>query len=234
MIRGRMVVALALSGVRMRVSAAFVAAVPLAIARVTAGCSQKSEPAGGVAPPAEVGPVADTPIHAFDRLRWAYLNRSTDVYRTLFTADFTVQFSALDPARAAYGDSAWRRDEELLYARHLFTTGTPTEDPVSGIDFYYDPLLVRDDPRPGKAQRWHRQLALLVTVDFLYPQAERQVAGATFFYVVRGDSARIPADLGARPDSSRWYVEGWVDSTWYPGTHPPEVHSWGDMRVRYR
>ena len=42
------------------------------------------------------------------------------------------------------------------------------------------------------------------------------VTGVSRFYVVRGDSVQIPADMVARgfaPDPNRWYIERWEDET---------------------
>jgi len=31
--------------------------------------------------------------------------------------------------------------------------------------------------------------------------------------MTRGDSAAIPGDLGVGPDSTRWYLDRWIDKT---------------------
>ncbi len=70
--------------------------------------------------------------------------------------------------------------------------------------------VVAGDPRPGKDARWHRivrtGVVLAATAIRDGRPLERLVRGDATFYVVRGDSARVPRELvarGFRPDSAR-------------------------------
>ena len=42
---------------------------------------------------------------------------------------------------------------------------------------------------------------------------EQSISGYVNFFLVRGDSAGVPADVSAPHDSTRWYVERWEDDT---------------------
>ena len=42
---------------------------------------------------------------------------------------------------------------------------------------------------------------------------EYRIIGNARFFVVRGDSALIPQELGFKPDSNRWYIDQWRDET---------------------
>jgi len=64
--------------------------------------------------------------------------------------------------------------------------------------------------------------------------------GFANFFMVRGDSALIPADLAARgfrPDSTRWYIERWEDDTFQEvgaRAMPTSTATWGTIKVLYR
>lgn len=74
------------------------------------------------------------------------------------------------------------------------------------------------------------------------------MTGAARFFLVRGDSAQIPADLlsrGALPDSTRWYLERHEDETAQTGSvltaarsprlaaQPVKSTSWGAVKALY-
>jgi len=54
------------------------------------------------------------------------------------------------------------------------------------------------------------------------------------FYFVRGDSARIPADLAAAPDSAVWYIDRWEDQTAPGGGSSVLDATWAGLKARYR
>jgi hypothetical protein len=67
------------------------------------------------------------------------------------------------------------------------------------------------------------------------------ISGAAVFYLVRGHSAVIPADLGAGPDSTRWYIRRWEDQTVQPTApvvqgfraQPSSSRTWGQIKALY-
>ena len=57
---------------------------------------------------------------------------------------------------------------------------------------------------------------------------------SALFFVVRGDSARIPKDMvdrGFGPDKNRWYIERWEDQTVGGGGAGGLTAGGGDARV---
>ena len=94
--------------------------------------------------------------------------------------------------------------------------GGGTHPPANHISLQLDPNLVaQGDTRPGRQGTIHHQQVLtefVLRIDT--DESAYQVTGAARFFLVRGDSALIPADLVARGfghDSARWYIERWED-----------------------
>lgn len=213
----------------------------LLLALALAGCSDTFVgPSGGSA--TLVPPPANTPAHLVELLRWAHENRSPSTYRTLFTSDYLFVFSAADSAGSAYRDAPWPRELEVLYGQNLFVDGYGSEPPATAITLEYGGVLTPvPDPRPGKHPRWHWMVPVEVVMSIRRPGADLQVTGTARFYVVRGDSAMIPADLGVAPDSTRWYVERWEDDTVASGIaapgalapQPASSTSWGRVKTLY-
>lgn len=152
-------------------------------------------------------PIPDAPANVVMLLKWCWEHKDIQRYRDLFTADFRFTSGS---------DLAWGRDEELATVGHLFGGGTPTQASVSSLSLgYLGLLLPGTDSSLGRTWPWHQQALLpAVLVMSRGDGSNLQGEGLTLFYLVRGDSAAIPADMqarGIRPDSTRWYIERWED-----------------------
>jgi hypothetical protein len=82
------------------------------------------------------------------------------------------------------------------------------------------------DTRPGKDPRWHKWVRTSVNLKVRIDSGNTvEVTGNALFFVTRGDSAAIPAELrsrGAKPDSARWWIDRWEDET-LSGTGAPSA-----------
>lgn len=203
------------------------------LALASAGCFNPFKPlissSRGVSSPA---PVPNSPANVIRLLEWCYNNRDIDVYREVFTDDYVFVFGLADTAGNAYRERPYRREDELESATNLFVGGGDSP-PASRITLTFDRTLIAlGDSRPGFNPRWHKSILTNVNLSVQISDGDNQssleVTGKARYYVVRGDSARIPDELvqrGFRPDSTRWWVERWEDETlpsgnitWDPGT----------------
>lgn len=217
----------------MCVRRSIVAAVFLAVlAGAWAGCSDSPGRLRVVGPLPPSSPSADSPENALRLLEWCWNHLDTTAYRTLFTDDYRFAFGTLDPGGAPYRDTPFTREDELAALACLANGG------ALSIDVLLDRnLRVSDDPRYPGSGRWKkliRTVASIRLVDASGSQAD--VTGYANFFVVRGDSAWIPADLearGIRPDSTRWYLARWEDDTFPPGARaaPVEKQTWGSIKL---
>jgi hypothetical protein len=190
----------------------------LALVAVT-GCWNPFQPSvlgRGVSTPP---PAPNTPSNTLLLFKWCYENRSQAEYRELFTADYRFAFAALDTNGNAYRDQPWTRDDELESSRKLFEGGEADQPAASLITLVLDrSFRVQNDTRPGKYNPEQRktittQVNLTIqTVD----GTATNVNGKATFFLVRGDSALIPDDIGLGPDPNRWYIERWEDQTYAP------------------
>jgi hypothetical protein len=172
---------------------------------------------GVVPPPVAPPPLADSPTGAVRLLQWCWEHRNVEHYRTIFTEDFIFACASADSAGNPYRNVPWGPEDELVFAQNLFVSGTATEPPASSIMFdFYGDLTPQRDFRDGRIYPWHQIVQVTnftLTVNRTDGSAYRASDGALFF-LVRGDSAAIPADLvaqGAQPDSAEWYIERWED-----------------------
>ncbi len=194
-----------------------------ALAVGLAGCFNPFSPRIAVTEAvSEAQPSALGPTGVIDLFRWCYEHRDINVYKGLFSADYVFTFSQLDPAGDPYRGTPWRREDELASTTHLFVTGNATEEPASSISLTFDATLIpQNDPRQGASpNRWHKLVTTGVVLDVQRSSGSLQVKGRANFFVVRGDSALIPPELNLRPDSLRWYIQGWVDDTASPNGAP--------------
>ena len=192
----------------------------LALLFGAAGCFNPFDPrlalqGGNSKPP----PLPDSPIGIIQLFQWCWRNRAYDTYQELFTDNYRFEFATGDSAGDFYRNGTpWTRSDELATAQHLFVTGTPSQPPATSItlDFTQD-LIVDVDPRPGKTDTtYHRLVSGQVLLRVNLSDGTQEVRGPVYFYVIRGDSAIIPPELiqrGFKPDSTRWYIEQWVDGT---------------------
>lgn len=213
------------------------------------GCGHKPTAPRAVA--TSPAPVPSTPIAVADFLQWCWQNRSADQYGLIFSEDFVFEFAVGDSAGNFYRSTPWGRSDELLMAVHLFRDGTPSKPPASSItlDFTQEPTN-EPDARPGKNPRWHRFITTQVLLRVNLPDGTQEIRGAEYFFMVRGDSAQISPELaarGVRPDSTRWWIERWVDgslqsapaesSTPSPGREnamPGRKFTLGQLKALYR
>lgn len=181
-----------------------------AIAAPATGCFDPFSPRvlgrGLSAPP----PTPNSASGVLRLFEWAYNNRDVSEYRTVFTDDYRFAFSALDTAGNRYRDQPWTRSDELESAKRLF-------EAASSITLYLDKsFAVFNDSRPGKQNGTiHKTIRTQVLLNIVtLDNNQINVQGKANFFLVRGDSAAIPTDLGVPPDSNRWYIERWEDETY--------------------
>ena len=166
--------------------------------------------------PANLAPAASSPAGAVRLLEWAINNRRVDAVDGLLTDDFTFARAGTDSAGNP-NPSAWPRDTVLAAIQGMLV-GSPNRPPAERITLSLDRTLVPlPDPRPGKVSMWHKTIltSVLVTVR-VDANNTYEVEGNARFFLTRGDSAAIPAELkarGAEPDSSRWWFDRWEDET---------------------
>ena len=185
---------------------------------LAAGCYNpfvpKLAPTVGVA---EVAPTPNSPRGVLDLFAWCWNNRAYDQYTEIFTDDFEFQFAVTDSAGNAFPDRGLFRQDELETARHLFIEGTASNPPANKIVLTFDKTFLPErDSRPGKEFPWHQEVKRNVVLSIDTIDQSFRITGAARFFVVRGDSAKIPDDLvqrGFRPDINRWYIERWEDET---------------------
>jgi hypothetical protein len=171
-------------------------------------------------------PVPSSASNLLRLLEWCYNNQTIAEYRELFTDDYRFIFSPLDSSGAEYRGTPWTREDELIYATHLFVGGSADRPPASHIRLdldknffvYPDPDFSQTDPRG----RWHKNIRTQVLFNIQTDDGSLiEISGAAQFYMVRGDSALIPEELRLRgfdPDSNRWYIRRWDDETAQPET----------------
>ena len=144
---------------------------------------------------------------------WSYNHRDYSRYKELFTADYRFYFALGDSAGNTFRDAPVNREMEVTMAQHLFVGGG-NASPANNISLLFDPTLrPSDDDRDGKNPRWHREIITNVNLTIKTDDNDWNIQGQARFYVVRGDSALIPDELGFGPDSTRWYIDRWNDET---------------------
>ncbi len=209
------------------------------------GCSSKSHVTRPIVP-TQTRPVPDSPVNALRLFEWGWSHRDVQVARSVLTADFAFVFAPEDSAGNLFREPWIDRAETLNIFRNLFVGGS-AEPPADSISLTFDQtLLAMPDSRPGRNGAWHKEIVTGVDLVVKTGAQEYFVTGHARFFVVRGDSAVIPPDLGASPDSGRWYIEQ-VDDGTVPGpggavalpvgpsrTQPAHALSWGQVLALYR
>jgi len=216
---GRPAPARAARPVRARAALAAMTVVGLLLA----GCFNPFDPrvlgTGISAPP----PTPNSASGVLRLLEWAYTNRDYSVYQALFTDDYRFGFAALDTAGRAYQQTPWTREDELAYAKNLFEGGDANQPAATNIVLALDKSFNEfADPREGKRDDFSRFRAIRTQVQLNITDAtgaQTNVTGKALFYLVRGDSAAIPPELGLGPDVNRWYINRWEDETFSPGAN---------------
>ena len=186
----------------------------LAALALLAGCGNKVI---GIPPepPPPTAPPADSPTAAVQRLVWCWNQRDTTGLQDLFTADYV--YSGADSTVSA---NPWFREQELVFSRHLFLDGTGALPPATYVTLVVDPTL-KDEPdsRIGRNGKWNREVYTSMSLGVRTASGDFYATGHSRFFVVRGDSAKIPQvlkDRGVQPDSTRWWIGRWEDGTAAP------------------
>jgi hypothetical protein len=191
------------------------AAALLATAATLSGCFNPFDPLvasirGESTPP----PEPNSPENVVRLFEWCWSHRSIEEYRGVFTEDYTFQFAVLDTFGNAYRDRPWRYEDEVISSTNIFVGGSPTEPPATRCDLTLDPtLIVVNDPRAGKNPGWHKQISTNVDLRIKTDDQEYRITGRARFFLVRGDSAIVPPDLGIPNSPNRWFIERWEDET---------------------
>jgi hypothetical protein len=165
-------------------------------------------------------PSPTTPQNAVRLFEWCWKNRGFEEYKELFTADYVFVSAGLDSAGNPTREIQARRDDEVQTAENMFI-GSAERPPAADIQLDFDRNLISfPDTRPGKDATWHKTVRTSVNLKVKIDEGNVfEVTGYALFYLVRGDSARIPSDLVARgfePDPLRWWIERWEDETLAP------------------
>lgn len=224
----------------------------LALAMVITGCGGGGG-GGGITPPPpppDPAPVPNSASNAVRLLEWSMENKDTLKFREVLAGQYLFKFQPADTTGTSFGGQL-TRDQEITIFRHMLYGGA-AEPVVTSIDIAMDPTFsVQDDSRPGKNPTWHKEIRTSVAVTVTNPSNSYSASGFARFYLVRGDSAVIPADLVARgitADPGRWFIEQWSDETILtapqtganrPGVRPSspsEAHefTWGRIKGVYR
>ena len=168
--------------------------------------------------PVDTGPAASSPAGAVQRLGWAFDHRDIGAVAGLLAADLQFQTFETDSAGNAPALVQWPRDSVLVALRSLFD-GVPGVSGPATVKLSLDAnLLPFPDTRVGKNAKWHKTVRSSADLRVADPASGSrfEVTGYLLFYLTRGDSAAIPADqaaLGARADSSRWWIDRLDDET---------------------
>jgi hypothetical protein len=160
-------------------------------------------------------PVPNSAQNVLRLLEWCYNNRAIEEYREIFADDYRFVYSALDSNGQAYRDVPWTREDELISTGKLFLGGDATQPAATSISLAFDRNFnVTADTRPGKNPIWHKNIRTQVVLNIRTSDGGAiDVTGFANFFLVRGDSAQIPAELPFGPDPNRWYIERWEDQT---------------------
>ena len=187
-------------------------------------------------------PAASSPLGVAAAVQWCWENRDTSYYRQLLAADFTFQFAPGDSSGVRSLYNPWLRNDELIFASNLFVNGSEAEAPASTINLSFPSARLLRDLRPGKTYPWHQVVSTNAT--FFAQKTDGTglaITGEIALFVVRGDSAQVPAELGLARDSTRWFLEQWTDSSTVGVGNPGLLRAfgslnftWGRLRVLYR
>ncbi len=187
--------------------------IALAGALVLAGCGGGSKSTAPVVP---TPPSPTSPQNVVLRFAWGWNHMDEESFRQILTGDFKFAFQLGDSAGNPFPNRAFGRDTLLTCVQHIFSGGG-AEPKADRITLTLDPaLIVVNDSRPGKNPTWHKQITTSVNFYMKADSVEYRIGGNARFFVVRGDSAVIPADLAAQgvgPDPNRWYMDRWEDQT---------------------
>ena len=213
-------------------SAFFRAAFVAVAALILSGCSVEHRVTGPL-PWQLHPPVANSPTNAIRVFEWGWNHRDLVTIKSLLTDDFRFVFALGDSAGNAFRDHPFGREDMLVCLERLFTGGGAMP-PATSIHLVLDPTLrAFPDSRPGRNPGWHKEIVTSVELAIMTADsAEYRITGNARFFVVRGDSALIPQELGLAPDSTRWFIQQWNDETlWEAGSAGPSRAVPRDLRA---
>ena len=166
-----------------------------------------------------VAPSPTTPANAVKLFEWCWVNRGVEEYKELFTEDYVFISAGTDSAGNPSREIQARRDDEIQTAENMFI-GSVERPPAQSIQLNFDKNLVpKPDTRPGYRDLDSLFKTIRTSVDLKVEIGDGQtleVTGYALFYLVRGDTAAIPAELKARgfqKDKGRWWISRWEDET---------------------
>jgi len=215
------------------------AAALLTAALALAGCDNPFKPRIGYVPIAvEPPPRPNSPQNLMQLFRWCWVNQQISEYEDLFTDDFRFVFTDIEAVDNPAGTTPILRQEEIDIARRIFLDGSASEPRARRIEFTFVSVPIPiPDTRPNKPDPWHKLIQTRVTLRVeLGDPTPITIDGDLNFFVVRGDSAALPADVIERlgeqeaHSTNRWYIERWEDKTAQPGpagasaVHAAEMH----------
>jgi hypothetical protein len=189
----------------------------IAVLVTLAGCFNPFSPEVLSQRVTSAAPTPNSPQNAVKLFEWCWVNRGVDEYRELFTDDYVFISAGLDSAGQPSREIQARRDDEVQTAENMFI-GSAERAPAEQITLLFDKSLIAfPDTRPGKNPGWHKQIRTSVDLKVRIDSGNTvEVTGNALFFLTRGDSAAIPAELKARgfaPDSLRWWIDRWEDET---------------------
>lgn len=184
---------------------------------LVAGCFNPFSPRILTERVTSLAPSPNTPRGAVELFQWCWKNRAAEEYSELFTDDYVFQSASVDSAGNGTREIQSRRQDEVEIATNMFL-GSAERAPASTITLNFDGnLRAFDDTRAGKNPTWHQTIRTSVDLKVdIGDGSTLEVTGFALFYLVRGDSAAIPAELkskGFKPDPARWWIDRWEDET---------------------
>jgi hypothetical protein len=189
--------------------------------------------------PRDGSPVPNSPEAAVALVQWCWNHEAVGRYADVLVDDF--RFHCQIDSGSTFRELGLQRDDELEFARHLFVTGNDYVAPAARVAFVLDSVVVLPDMRPGKDSDSRRVVSSVVTLVIETRSENYRLRGRSRFYVVRADSASIPADLrarGFRPNTHRWYVQAWEDESSTrlepPRRGPTRNKVLCDLKILYR
>ncbi len=164
-----------------------------------------------------VAPSPTTPQNAVKLFEWCWVNRGVEEYKELFTEDYVFLSAGLDSAGNPSREIQARRDDEVRIAENMFI-GSAERPPASRITLNFDRNFIPfPDPRDGYVDSLFKSIRTSVDLKVQIDEGTAfEVTGYALFYLVRGDTAAIPAELKARgfkKDKNRWWISRWEDET---------------------
>jgi hypothetical protein len=199
-----------------------------ALALVHSGCADKNR----LTPPPEVSPYLEqsSAENILKNLRTAYENQAFAEYAKLFSTDYIFVFNPVDVQDPTNPTPAqWPRADEMQAARHLF------DDPrVELITLDWSPRALQADSSYG----WKARVDV-----FNLNVYTRNDNSELWIYQVRGSWQVFyfrEEDLTLPSGRKKWTCARWEDTppplareTRTPGAPPPEVTTWGNIKLLY-